>query len=52
MCVKVNVKRIIGCNSAIFVSVKDAFDRRACGFIQVWSGELPGVKAEAAPGFT
>lgn len=52
MCVKVNVKRIIGCNSTIFVPVKDAFDPRACVFIQVWSGELPGVKAETAPGFT
>lgn len=47
-----NVKRIIGCDSTIFGSVKDAFDHRACVFIQVWSGELPGVKAETAPGFT
>lgn len=52
MCVKVNVKGIIVCNRTIFMSVKDAFDHRTCVFIQVWSGELPGVKAETAPGFT
>lgn len=52
MGVKVNGKRVIGRNNAIWVPVKEAFGHRAGVFIQVRAGELPGVKAETAPGFT